>query len=188
MLKDFWKINNKLIMDINYFDNPFYQIQKFQQGAFQQAWNKARLNKNRYFWFNGKTYNTKKSGESDQWWANHFKDNSTTGGASNVQTDVGLTAGWQGHKGANIGRYNSKGKWIRMKTNTGYHGKTVLGDRGDDVRQSDTRVFGRMDRPNENIVTKKGTNKRFNPLIQKLKFQQVLLIHIYRDLCLVVIL
>ena len=46
-----------------------------------------------------------------------------------------------------------------MKTNTGYHGTTVLGARGDSTRQSDTRVFGRADRPNEKIIKTKGTNK-----------------------------
>ena len=133
---------------------------KYQQGGnYQKAWNQARARGHRYFWYNGRTYNTKKINESDQYWADHFIDNLTTGGSDRVQTDAGLTAGWQGQKGANIGRYNSKGKWIKAKTNK-FKGQIVLGARGDDTSQSDTRVFGRADRPTEVItISNHGTER-----------------------------
>lgn len=91
----------------------------------------------------------------------HFKDNSTSGGANNMQTDVGLSGGWKGHKGANIGRYNSKGKWIRSKqstTNVPYN--AVYGARGDSTRQSDYKIFAPIDKPNTTQVIGKGTNQR----------------------------
>ncbi len=49
----------------DYLKNPT----KYQRGgSFKQAWNNARNAGDRYFWYNGKTYNTKKEGESDAYW------------------------------------------------------------------------------------------------------------------------
>ena len=138
------------------------KLQKKQKGSsFQNAWNQARNAGNRYFWFKGKTYNTKKKGENDAYWGAHFKDNSTSGGANNIQTDVGLSGGWKGHKGANVGRYNSKGKWIRSKqSTTNVPQNAVYGARGNSTRQSNYKIFAPIDKPNTTQVVGKGTNQR----------------------------
>ena len=137
------------------------KIKKNQKGgSFNTAWNKARTAGNRYFWFNGRTYNTKKKGESDAYWAKHFKDNATSGGANNIQTDVGLSGGWKGVKGANIGRYNSKGQWIRSKQSIKDVPKNaVYGARGDSVRQSDYKIFAPIDKPKTAQTIGSGSNK-----------------------------
>ena len=137
------------------------KIKKNQKGgSFNTAWNKARTAGNRYFWFNGRTYNTKKKGESDAYWAKHFKDNATSGGANNIQTDVGLSGGWKGVKGANIGRYNSKGQWIRSKQSIKDVPKNaVYGARGDSVRQSDYKIFAPIDKPKTAQTIGYGSNK-----------------------------
>lgn len=137
------------------------KIKKNQKGgSFNTAWNKARTAGNRYFWFNGRTYNTKKKGESAAYWAKHFKDNATSGGANNVQTDVGLSGGWKGVKGANIGRYNSKGQWIRSKQSIKDVPKNaVYGARGDSVRQSDYKIFAPIDKPKTAQTIGSGSNK-----------------------------
>ena len=137
------------------------KIKKNQKGgSFNTAWNKARTAGNRYFWFNGRTYNTKKKGESAAYWAKHFKDNATSGGANNIQTDVGLSGGWKGVKGANIGRYNSKGQWIRSKQSIKDVPKNaVYGARGDSVRQSDYKIFAPIDKPKTAQTIGSGSNK-----------------------------
>lgn len=137
------------------------KIKKNQKGgSFNTAWNKARTAGNRYFWFNGRTYNTKKKGESAAYWAKHFKDNATSGGANNIQTDVGLSGGWKGVKGANIGRYNSKGSWIRSKQSIKDVPKNaVYGARGDSVRQSDYKIFAPIDKPKTAQTIGSGSNK-----------------------------
>lgn len=151
----------KLGAKLNYFSYLKNPIKYSNGGAFKQAWNKARKAGNRYFWYKGRTYNTKKAHESDSYWATHFKDNSTSGGANNMQTDVGYSGGWQGVKGANIGRYNSKGQWIRSKQNTLSTPKNaVYGTRGDSTRQSNYKIFAPIDRPSDTIQYTSGTNKR----------------------------
>lgn len=143
------------------FDKCGKKIKKNQKGgSFNTAWNKARTAGNRYFWFNGRTYNTKKKGESDAYWAKHFKDNATSGGANNIQTDVGLSGGWKGVKGANIGRYNTKGQWIRSKQSIKNVPKNaVYGARGDSVRQSDYKIFAPIDKPKTAQTIGYGSNK-----------------------------
>lgn len=143
------------------FDKCGKKIKKNQKGgSFNTAWNKARTAGNRYFWFNGRTYNTKKKGESAAYWAKHFKDNATSGGANNIQTDVGLSGGWKGVKGANIGRYNSKGQWIRSKQSIKDVPKNaVYGARGDSVRQSDYKIFAPIDKPKTAQTIGSGSNK-----------------------------
>ena len=143
------------------FDKCGKKIKKNQKGgSFNTAWNKARTAGNRYFWFNGRTYNTKKKGESDAYWAKHFKDNATSGGANNIQTDVGLSGGWKGVKGANIGRYNTKGQWIRSKQSIKNVPKNaVYGARGDSVRQSDYKIFAPIDKPKTAQTIGSGSNK-----------------------------
>lgn len=125
--------------------------------SFQQAFDNARSKGNRYFWYNGKYYNTKRRYESDQYWASHFKDNSTSGGSSDVQTDVGLSGGWEGKKGANAGRYNSQGKWTKFRTDL--QGEAPVGLRGDDTTQS--RAYGNVDKPTDAIYTfqERGTDR-----------------------------
>ena len=154
-------IKAKLGTKLTYYDylkNPT----KYQRGgSFKQAWNNARNAGNRYFWYNGKTYNTKKQGESDAYWGTHFRDNSTSGGADNIQTDVGLSGGWEGEEGANIGRYNSQGQWIRSKQNTlATPSNAVYGARGDNTEQSNYKIFAPIDRPIDQIQYHTGTNKR----------------------------
>lgn len=127
-------------------------------GSFKQAFDKARQLKHRYFWYKGKTYNTYKGGnESREQWAKNFIDNSTSSGSNSVQTDVGYSGGWQGIKGANVGRYDSHGNWIRAKAPAK---NAVIGARGDSVRNSDYKTFAPIDRPTDTIkVNGKGTDR-----------------------------
>lgn len=145
-------------------------IPKFKGGGtFKQKFDAARKRGDRYFWYNGRTYNTLKKGEDPSEWAKNFKDNSTTAGSNKVQTDVGLSGGWEGIKGANAGRYNSKGQWTRFngKAQGKYNKKgqftgQPLALRGDNVTQY--RAYGNIDRPNDVIYTEKPQN---SPIITR---------------------
>lgn len=139
-------------------------IKKHQQGGeFNKLWQEARDKKNRYFWYKGKAYNTQKKGESKELWAKNFRDNLTYNGNDRVQVDAGLTAGWEGVKGARAGRYNSKGEFTPFRMDA--QGKAPLALKGDNVTQY--RAFAVADRPstyiaNKNISTLNviGTNKK----------------------------
>lgn len=115
------------------------------------AFDAARARGDRYFWFQGDWYNTKKAGESDKYWATHFKDNSKGAGASNVLTNVGGT--FKGKKGRN-GTYNSEGKWI---TFTGKSNAGPVQARGD--RYNEHRGWVNADQPTDPIIISSGTNR-----------------------------
>lgn len=95
-------------------------ISKAKKGSsFKEAFNKARNNGDKIFWYKGRTYNTMTAKEKNnsklrEQWAQTHLDNSTSGGSTNVQTDIGLSGGWQGVKGANAGRFDKYGNWIRL--------------------------------------------------------------------------
>lgn len=132
------------------------EIIKHQQGGpFAEAFNRADKAGDRYFFYNGRSYNTFRGhGQTREEWARTHRDNLTSGGANNVLTDAGLTAGWQNKKGANPGRYNSKGVWTKFRTDAQ---NQPLALKGDNVTQY--RAFGIADRPTDKISTKKGTNR-----------------------------
>lgn len=128
-------------------------IAKAQKGmSFKEAFNKARNNGDRIFWYKGKTYNTMSSKEQNdtklrKQWAQTHKDNSTSGGSNNVQTDVGLSGGWKGVKGANAGRFDSNGNWIRLTE----HSDAPVAVRGDNVTQH--LDYAPIDKPTDSIYT-----------------------------------
>lgn len=128
-------------------------IAKAQKGmSFKEAFNKARNNGDRIFWYKGKTYNTMSSKEKNdsklrKQWAQTHKDNSTSGGSNNVQTDVGLSGGWKGVKGANAGRFDSNGNWIRLTE----HSDAPVAARGDNVTQH--LDYAPIDKPTDSIYT-----------------------------------
>ena len=115
------------------------------------AFNEARAKGHRYFYFNGDWYNTKKKGESDAYWAKHFKDNTTGGGSSNVQTSVG--GEWRGKKGVE-GTYGDDGKWITF-TNASNSGPVEA--RGN--KHNTMRGYIKADLPTDTIVTTTGTDR-----------------------------
>lgn len=128
-------------------------IAKAQKGmSFKEAFNKARNNGDRIFWYKGKTYNTMSSKEKNdsklrKQWAQTHKDNSTSGGSNNVQTDVGLSGGWKGIKGANAGRFDSNGNWVRLTE----HSDAPVAARGDNVIQH--LDYAPIDKPTDSIYT-----------------------------------
>ena len=128
-------------------------IAKAQKGlSFKAAFNKARNNGDRIFWYKGKTYNTMTSKEQNdsklrQQWAKTHKDNSTSGGSNNVQTDIGLSGGWKGVKGANAGRFDSNGNWIRLTE----HSDAPVAARGNNVTQH--LDYAPIDKPTDKIST-----------------------------------
>lgn len=116
-----------------------------------EAWNKARAAGNRYFYFDGAWYNTKKAGESDAYWGAHFKDNTTGAGASNVQTSVGGM--WRGKQGVE-GRYDDNGKWMTFSNNSNSGPIEARGN-----HHSNMRGYIKADLPTDTIVNTKGTNR-----------------------------
>lgn len=128
-------------------------IAKAQKGmSFKEAFNKARNNGDRIFWYKGKTYNTMSSKEKNdsklrKQWAQTHKDNSTSGGSHSVQTDVGLSGGWKGVKGANAGRFDSNGNWVRLTE----HSDAPVAARGDNVTQH--LDYAPIDKPTDSIYT-----------------------------------
>lgn len=128
-------------------------IAKAQKGmSFKEAFNKARNNGDRIFWYKGKTYNTMTSKEQNnsklrQQWAKTHKDNSTSGGSNNVQTDIGLSGGWEGIKGANAGRFDDNGNWIRLTK----HSDAPVAVRGNNVTQY--LDYAPIDKPTDKIST-----------------------------------
>ena len=128
-------------------------IAKAQKGmSFKEAFNKARNNGDRIFWYKGKTYNTMTSKEQNdtklrKQWAQTHKDNSTSGGSNNVQTDIGLSGGWKGVKGANAGRFDDNGNWVRL---TEYSDAPVAA-RGNNVTQH--LDYAPIDKPTDKIST-----------------------------------
>ena len=120
--------------------------------SFKEAFNKARNNGDRIFWYKGKTYNTMTSKEQNnsklrQQWAKTHKDNSTSGGSNNVQTDVGLSGGWKGVKGANAGRFDDNGNWVRLTE----HSDAPVAARGNNVTQH--LDYAPIDKPTDKIST-----------------------------------
>lgn len=128
-------------------------IAKAQKGmSFKEAFNKARNNGDRIFWYKGKTYNTMSSKEKNdtklrKQWAQTHKDNSTSGGSNNVQTDVGLSGGWKGVKGANAGRFDDNGNWVRLTE----HSDAPVAARGNNVTQH--LDYAPIDKPTDKIST-----------------------------------
>ena len=128
-------------------------IAKAQKGmSFKEAFNKARNNGDRIFWYKGRTYNTMTSKEKNdsklrQQWAKTHKDNSTSGGSNNVQTDIGLSGGWKGVKGANAGRFDSNGNWVRLTE----HFNAPVAARGNNVTQH--LDYAPIDKPTDEIST-----------------------------------
>ena len=128
-------------------------IAKAQKGmSFKEAFNKARNNGDRIFWYKGKTYNTMTSKEQNnsklrQQWAKTHKDNSTSGGSNNVQTDIGLSGGWKGVKGANAGRFDDNGNWVRLTE----HSDAPVAARGNNVTQH--LDYAPIDKPTDEIST-----------------------------------
>ena len=135
------------------FNGTMKLIAKAQKGlSFKAAFNKARNNGDRIFWYKGKTYNTMTSKEQNdsklrQQWAKTHKDNSTSGGSNNVQTDIGLSGGWKGVKGANAGRFDSNGNWIRLTE----HSDAPVAARGNNVTQH--LDYAPIDKPTDKIST-----------------------------------
>lgn len=135
-------------------------ISKAKKGlSFKGAFNKARNNGDRIFWYNGRTYNTMSAKEKNnsklrEQWAQTHRDNSTSGGSTNVQTDIGLSGGWQGVKGANAGRFDSKGNWVRLTQ----HSDAPVAVRGDNVTQY--LDYAPIDMPTNQIKTQdSGTDR-----------------------------
>lgn len=128
-------------------------IAKAKNGlSFKEAFNKARNNGDMIFWYKGKTYNTMSSKEQNdaklrKQWAQTHKDNSTSGGSNNVQTDIGLSGGWKGVKGANAGRFDSNGNWIHLTE----HFDAPVAARGDNVTQH--LDYAPIDKPTDSIYT-----------------------------------
>ena len=124
--------------------NGKMKITKHQRGgSFQSLFNNARNQGNRYFWYKGKMYNTRRDGESLKDWVQKFKDNSTTQGNNRIQTDVGRTAGW--NKGTS-GRYDDNGNWITFDPNAGSASNAVMAVRGNAQNTNAYRAWGRADR------------------------------------------
>lgn len=128
-------------------------ISKAYKGmSFKEAFNKARNNGDRIFWYKGKTYNTMSSKEQNnaklrKQWAQTHKDNSTSGGSHSVQTDVGLSGGWKGVKGANAGRFDSNGNWVRLTE----HLDAPVAVRGDNITQH--LDYAPIDKPTDSKYT-----------------------------------
>lgn len=115
------------------------------------AFNQARARGDRYFYFDGDWYNTKKKGESDAYWAKHFKDNTTGGGSANVQTSVGGT--WKGKQGVE-GCYDDNGKWMTFSNNSNSGPVEARGN-----NHSNARGYIKADLPTDEIITKSGTDR-----------------------------
>ena len=128
-------------------------ISKAKNGlSFKEAFNKARNNGDRIFWYKGRTYNTMNSKEKSdsklrKQWAQTHKDNSTSGGSRSVQTDVGLSGGWIGVKGANAGRFDSNGNWVHLTE----HSDAPVAARGDNVTQH--LDYAPIDKPTDSKYT-----------------------------------
>lgn len=80
-------------------------------------------------------------------WAQTHKDNSTSGGSNNVQTDVGLSGGWKGVIGANAGRFDDNGNWVRLTE----HSDAPIAARGNNVTQH--LDYAPIDKPTDKIST-----------------------------------
>lgn len=131
-------------------------ISKAKKGlSFKQLFDKARANGDRIFFYKGRSYNTmtdkeQNNSELRKKWATSHKDNSTSGGSNRVQTDIGLSAGWEGVKGANAGRFDDNGNWIRLTSHPG----APVAARGNNNTQD--RDYAPIDKPTDSIYTYNG--------------------------------
>ena len=133
--------------------NKYRLIPKAADG-FKTAFDAARAKGDRYFFYNGKTFNTMKKGEDSATWAKNFKDNLTSGGASNVQTSI--NRGWTG-KGASHGRYNSKGEYVKFEKASD---AGPLAVKGDNINNNGNKGWGYADTPDEAVNLGTGDNRR----------------------------
>lgn len=126
-------------------------INKAKKGmSFKQLFDKARANGDRIFFYKGRSYNTmtdkeQNNSELRKKWATSHKDNSTSGGSNRVQTDIGLSAGWEGVKGANAGRFDDNGNWIKLTSHLG----APVAARGNNNTQD--RDYAPIDKPTDSI-------------------------------------
>lgn len=131
-------------------------ISKAKKGlSFKQLFDKARANGDRIFFYKGRSYNTmtdkeQNNSELRKKWATSHRDNSTSGGSNRVQTDIGLSAGWEGVKGANAGRFDDNGNWIRLTS----HPDAPVAVRGNNNTQC--RDYAPIDKPTDSIYTYNG--------------------------------
>lgn len=130
---------------------PFNKRGNKAKQSYTSKFNAARARHERYFWYNGKTYNTLKAGEDPKEWAAKFKDNLTAGGTKSTQYDVGKSGGWEGVKGAKAGRYNSKGEWMTFDENAGHERNAVTQARGDE-KPNGYRGYLPVDKPTDEVV------------------------------------
>lgn len=130
---------------------PFNKRGNKAKQSYTSKFNAARARHERYFWYNGKTYNTLKAGEDPKEWAAKFEDNLTAGGSKSNQYDVGKSGGWEGVKGAKAGRYNSKGEWVTFDENAGHERTAVPQSRGDE-KPNGYRGYLPVDKPTDEVV------------------------------------